>query len=145
MEKEPNVTRLLVLEDEPLIAAMLAEWLHQQGFIVEALAHTLPHALRAAAYAPLDGAILDIRVRDGPSYPVAANLRQRNIPFVFATGMAMKGIDAGFQNEVIVSKPFEFDVLDRHLKAIVKPPAVSPARGGLREERLAVAAGPQAR
>jgi hypothetical protein len=50
-------------------------------------AGSVPHALRLISDAQdIDGAVLDIRLRDERVYPVADVLRQRGIPFVFATG-----------------------------------------------------------
>lgn len=112
------MTKFLVLEDEPLIAEMLAEWLQQQGHAVAGLAHTTSGALDLIDRVVIDAAILDIQVRDGAAYPVASRLRHRRIPFLFATGWTADAIDGAFQHEMIVPKPFEFEALGetvRHL------------------------------
>ena len=111
--------RFLILEDEPMIAAMLADWLEQQGHSVEALAQTNSRALNLIDQTSVDAAILDIQVSDGPAYPVASKLRQRNIPFFFATGWTVDAIDADFQHELIARKPFEFETLGQQLLALL--------------------------
>jgi DNA-binding response OmpR family regulator len=118
------MSRFLLLEDEPLIAAMLADWLAQQGHTVEALAHTNSSALDLIDLTSVDAAILDIQVSDGTAYPVATKLRQRNIPFLFATGWTVDAIDAEFQHELIARKPFEFETLDQQLRALLSNRAI---------------------
>lgn len=111
--------RFFVLEDEPLIAAMLADWLEQQGHSVVALAHTASEALVIVDRLQVDAAILDIKVRDGAAYPVAEKLRQRRIPFLFATACEKSGIEADFRQEMSVCKPFEFDLLSEKLHDVL--------------------------
>lgn len=118
------MSRFLILEDEPMIAAMLADWLEQQGHSVEALAQTNSCALDLIDQTSVDAAILDIQVSDGPAYPVAAKLRQRNIPFLFATGWSVDAIDAGFQHELIARKPFEFETLGQQLRGLLSSRAI---------------------
>lgn len=107
--------RFFVLEDEPLIAAMLADWLEQQGHSVVGLAHTATEALKIVDELQVDAAILDVKLRDGAAYPVAEKLRQRRIPFLFATACEKSGISAEFAQENWVCKPFEFDLLREKL------------------------------
>jgi DNA-binding response OmpR family regulator len=121
--------RFFVLEDEPLIAAMLADWLEQQGYSVVALAHTASDALDIVDKHQVDAAILDIKVRDGPAYTVAERLRQRRIPFLFATACEKSGIPAEFRQEMWVCKPFEFDVLSKKLHDVLAR-GVHPSLGG---------------
>jgi DNA-binding response OmpR family regulator len=129
------MSRFLILEDEPMIAAMLADWLEQQGHVVEALAQTNSSALEVINLTSVDAAILDIQVSDGNAYPVAAKLRQRNIPFLFATGWNLDAIDSRFQHELVARKPFEFETLGRQLRGLLSNRAnrisgESPYSGG---------------
>jgi DNA-binding response OmpR family regulator len=107
--------RFFILEDEPLIAAMLSDWLEQRGHDVVAVAHTAAGALDIVDDLQIDAAILDIQVRDGAAYPVAEKLRQRRIPFLFATACDKVGVAPGFRDEIRVCKPFAFDVLGEKL------------------------------
>ena len=79
--------RILIVEDEPLIAWTLAEALEEVGFGVVGPVATAREGLAALAADPsIDGAILDGDLADGPSVPVALALRERGVPFVFHTG-----------------------------------------------------------
>jgi DNA-binding response OmpR family regulator len=122
--------RFFVLEDEPLIAAMLADWLEQQGHCVVGLAHTTAEALTIVDELQVDAAILDVKLRDGAAYPVAQKLRQRRIPFLFATACEKSGIAAEFAQENWVCKPFEFELLREKLDdALTRRTSKSTASG----------------
>jgi DNA-binding response OmpR family regulator len=79
--------RILVVEDEYMIADDMRHELEKLGVVVIGPAPTVAMAFRLLDAAPvLDGAILDINLRGEPSFPVADALRERAIPFVFTTG-----------------------------------------------------------
>jgi DNA-binding response OmpR family regulator len=104
----PNI---LIVDDEPLISAMLEDWLVELGFDVVGPAHCVDDALALIAEhaASLDGAILDVTLRDGTSYPVADELRQRGVPFAFATGHAHGKQPPRFGDALTLFKPFVFE------------------------------------
>ena len=54
---------------------------------------------------------------DAKSFPVAAVLRERGIPFLFATGYGKKGIEAEYADAVVLDKPFEAHQLRRAMEA----------------------------
>ncbi len=103
--------RLLVLEDEPLIAEMLTVWAQEIGCEVVGPASSNKDALQLVEQSKLDVAILDICVADGDSYPVAERLKTLDIPFAFATGLSDGAIDPGYAHAPVAAKPFEFDRL----------------------------------
>jgi ActR/RegA family two-component response regulator len=79
--------RLLVVEDEYMIAADLARALEERGVDVVGPAGSVDGALALIdADADIDGAILDINLRGDRAYPVADALQARGVPFVFVTG-----------------------------------------------------------
>lgn len=80
--------RLLVVEDEYLIAADLVASLKALGFEIVGPAGSVAEAitLLQAIGHELDGAVLDINLGDERAYPIADHLRARGIPFVFTTG-----------------------------------------------------------
>ena len=69
--------------------------------------------------AQLDGAILDVNLAGENSYLVASALQERGVPFAFATGDGSLEADAGFDDPILLAKPFNFDevkaVLDQLL------------------------------
>jgi len=112
-------TRILVLEDEPLIAMALEDWLAELGHDTVGPVASAPAALAAIAATSPDAAILDVTLRGGDSYGVAAALRERGIPFVFATGRDVAAIDARFADAPILTKPFQEDAVRRVLAALL--------------------------
>ena len=98
--------RILVLDDEPLVAMLFEDFLGDLSHETVGPAATLAEALRLIEAGPLDAAILDMSVGRELSYPVAAELRARNIPFAFSTGHSELDIAEPFQDAPLLSKPF---------------------------------------
>jgi DNA-binding response OmpR family regulator len=104
----PAVPRLLVLEDEPLIALMVRNWLTELGCETVGPAHTVPTALALIKDGPLDGAILDVSIGDQDCSPVADVLRHKGSPFALATGRSPDGLAATYADAPSLSKPYDF-------------------------------------
>jgi DNA-binding response OmpR family regulator len=118
------VPRILIVDDEPLISMMVEDWLTELGCEVVGPARSVADGLGFATDAPLDGAILDVRLSDGNSYPVAHALLSRGIPFAFATGQGEGSLDSVFENQPILLKPFDFaSVQDVLGKMLARPDA----------------------
>ncbi len=117
------MARILVLEDEALIAMVLEDWLAELSHETVGPVSSVTAALASIESAPPDAAILDVTLRDGDSYAVAAALRARAIPFAFATGRGAESIDPRFADAPILGKPFEPDAVRRVLAALLAPPA----------------------
>jgi len=100
---------IMVLDDEPLIAMMLRDWLLELGCHEAPMAHSVSDALAIVNGTKLDGAILDVSLGESDSLVVAAALLERAIPFAFATGLDPSTLRAGFADAPTLSKPFEFD------------------------------------
>lgn len=100
--------RILVVDDEPLIAMLVEDWLTELGCEVVGPVRSVNDGLALAANAALDGAILDIRLGGETSYPVAGALRERGIPFAFATGQGDPDPGSGFDAPLLLAKPFDF-------------------------------------
>jgi DNA-binding NarL/FixJ family response regulator len=78
--------RVLVVEDDMLIAVAIEEVLHALNCQVVGPAASLEKALKLAQGESFDVAILDVTIRGGKVHPVAELLLARGIPFVFASG-----------------------------------------------------------
>ena len=98
--------RVLVIEDEDLIAMFIEDVLTGMGHEVGAIAARMEDALRAAETGSFDIAIVDLNLEGVPSYPVAEVLQARGIPFVFATGYGAAGLDARYVGALTLQKPF---------------------------------------
>ncbi len=84
--------RVMILEDDPLQARMLARQLARIGCEVVELAATVQDALDWVAHHPLDGAVLDLNVGGASSTPVANALLEHEIPFVFVSGYSLSEV-----------------------------------------------------
>lgn len=115
------MTSLLIVEDEQLIAAMLAEWLVEMNYEIIGPAKSNEEALALLSRSTPDGAILDILVEDGNSYTVARELQRRSVPFFFATGYSGSSIDPSFDRAEVAMKPFEFERLCEMLARTLAP------------------------
>jgi len=98
--------RILVVEDEPIIAMALEDMLLDLGCEVVGPASTLPEAQALAETADIDAALLDININTGRSYVVADELRRRAVPFAFATGYGEEGIENGGGDAPVLQKPY---------------------------------------
>jgi CheY-like chemotaxis protein len=111
--------RLIVVEDEAIVAMLLEDMLEDLGCKVVDWAGTVPAALALAEVAEIDGALLDVNVGGTMVYPVAETLAARSIPFVFVTGYGSSHAAAGrFPNAVVLKKPFEQVQLERIIKNV---------------------------
>jgi PAS domain S-box-containing protein len=98
--------RVLIVEDEPLIAMELEEVLTTSGFTIVGPVGTVSGALHLVATEALDVALLDANLGGRPVDEIAAALTRKNIPFVFATGHDRQGLPRSFAAAPIVRKPF---------------------------------------
>jgi DNA-binding response OmpR family regulator len=78
--------RVLIVEDDNILAMNLASELAVEGATVIGPAATVADALDVIASSELDGAIVDINLGGKAAFPVADALADRRVPFVFATG-----------------------------------------------------------
>ncbi|RYB01369.1 response regulator [Lichenibacterium ramalinae] len=78
--------RVLIVEDEMMVAMLVEDMLVDMGFIVVGPAYRLGDGLRLAKSETLDVAVLDVNLKGARSFPIATVLTERGIPFVFATG-----------------------------------------------------------
>jgi two-component sensor histidine kinase/CheY-like chemotaxis protein len=105
--------RVLLVEDEALVAMMIQETLIEFGFDVLGPVGTASEALAAARERCIDAAVLDINLGDDLVYTVAEILARRGVPFVFVTGYDADSIDARFSGIPVLQKPIERESLQR--------------------------------
>lgn len=115
--------RILVVEDETLIAMVLEDMLDELGC---ALAGSFTSARDALASLssdqPVDAAILDVELDDGKSWPVAAALLDRAVPFAFSTGHGGNvDLDPRFSDAPILSKPYDLETVRGVLTQLLAP------------------------
>lgn len=103
--------RILIVEDEFLVALHLEDALTGMGHQIVGPCTRIQAAMVVARERSIDFAILDINVAGTPSFPVADILRQRSIPFVFASGYGLEGLVDGYRNEIALRKPYDLEEL----------------------------------
>ncbi|HEX4043671.1 MAG TPA: response regulator [Xanthobacteraceae bacterium] len=105
--------RVLLVEDEALVAMMIQETLIDFGFQVVGPVSTASEALASARNSHFDAAVLDINLGDGLVYTVAEILGKRGVPFVFVTGYDADSVDPRFSGVPVLQKPIERDMLQK--------------------------------
>jgi CheY-like chemotaxis protein len=112
------MARILVADDEPLIAMAIADWLADLGHAIDGPASTLAEAL-SLVDGPIDGAILDVTLLDRTSLAVARRLIARGLPFVVATGHDVRSLDPVFAAGAPLPKPFGFEAFRRAVESML--------------------------
>jgi len=108
---------ILIVEDEPLIAMMLEDFLLALGHEVRATCDSVGDALKAVQSQDFDIAILDVNLKGESVWPVAAELRDREIPFILASGGHVDPPPAEFASVPMIDKPYTIDRVTPALEA----------------------------
>ena len=108
--------RVLVVEDEALVAMLLEDMLSDLGCEVLGPVMRVAEALdHIAANARIDVAVLDVNLAGERSVRIAEALRARAVPFVICTGYD-GGIDEAWRDRPLLRKPF----LSRDIEAALR-------------------------
>lgn len=104
--------RILVVEDEALVAMLVEDALLDVGAVVLGPAATVAEALALLEREALpDAAVLDLNLAGEVSTPVADALVRRGVPFVVATGYGASGLPPGHGDVPVLAKPYDPDEL----------------------------------
>ncbi|MFZ2017213.1 MAG: response regulator [Methyloceanibacter sp.] len=114
--------RILVVDDEPLISMLVEGWLVELGCEVVGPARSVEEGLDLADDGELDGAILDVNLAGENSYSVASALQEKGVPFAFATGDGSLEANSGFDDPILLAKPFNFDGVKAVLDTLLASP-----------------------
>jgi len=113
---------ILIVEDEPLIAMMLEDFLAELGHEVVGTCDSVEAALDHVAKGGFDVAIVDIQLKDGErAWPVADRLAEAGTPFVIATGGHVEEPPEQHADAPVLAKPYTIDAIQ---------PAIAQACGG---------------
>jgi len=116
--------RILLVEDEILVAMMMRDILTELGFSVVGPFSRLSESMVAAVHEEIDAGVIDVNLGGEFVYPVADVLVARNIPFVFVTGYGVESIDGRFGYVPIIKKPVQRQLLQ---KLFLAPEGGQPA------------------
>jgi CheY-like chemotaxis protein len=111
--------RILVLEDEPLVAMLLEEILLDLGCTVVGPAYSLAEGLRLAETEPLDGALLDVNLNGDLSDGVAEILRERGVRYALATGYGSSPELNDDPDVPVLQKPYPADKVEAVLRQLI--------------------------
>jgi CheY-like chemotaxis protein len=100
---------ILVVEDEPLIAMMLEDFLETLGHTIAASCDNLSDAMVQAERDGFDVAILDVNLKGESVWPVAERLKARGVPFVIASGGHVEPPPSQFAAAPMLEKPYTID------------------------------------
>lgn len=126
-----SALRILVVEDELLIALALEDILLSFDCQVVGPVSQVDEALALARSESFDGALLDVNVRGKLVYPVAEELMARGVPIVFCSGYSDTSImPPKFRALPQIAKPYDETVLRRAMESVFlpKPPQATASR-----------------
>jgi DNA-binding response OmpR family regulator len=112
---------ILIVEDEPLIAMMLEDFLESLGHSIVGTCDTVAVALTHVEKGGFDLAILDVNLKGENVWPVASLLRERKVPFVIATGGHVDPPPPEFNDAPVIEKPYTVDRVTPAIDAAFAP------------------------
>jgi DNA-binding response OmpR family regulator len=113
-------TRVLLVEDEALVAMLLEDVLEELGCKVVGPVSRIDAAKIAIEDETFDCALLDINLRGQPVYPLVKLLDERAVPFGFVTGYGTNGVEKQFNQRPILEKPFTARELETVLTTMTR-------------------------
>lgn len=121
METSDLGFRILLVEDEPMIAMVAEDTIEMMGCQIVGPVAKLDDALALAIKGDFDCAVLDINIRGGNSYAVADLLLKRGCPFLFTTGYSDWSMPKHLVGEKRLTKPYSSRQLESELRLLCLP------------------------
>jgi len=125
MMRDNDKARVLIVEDEIIVALFLEDILAEHGYVVAGVASRLEEGLARAETPDFAVAVLDVHLNGRDVFPLADRLAALDLPFVFATGYGARGIPERHAGRPVLQKPFLPDELVKTLAGLVS--LLSPA------------------
>ena len=113
--------RVLVVEDEMMVAMLVEDMLQELGHVPVGPANRLEAGIKLAGSEALDLAILDVNLFGAKSFPIADLLTERGIPVIFATGYGIGGVDLKYVGFPIIAKPLSMTSLLKAIRSVCVP------------------------
>lgn len=111
--------RILIVEDEAVIAMLLEDQLEELGCVVVGAASSVADALAEIEREAIDAVVLDLNLRGEHSYPIAEALTAQGTPYLFITGYGSQGLDPEYQDKPVLQKPFNSSALQQALAGLL--------------------------
>jgi CheY-like chemotaxis protein len=106
-KRELSDRKVLVVEDEMMIAMLIEDMLEEFGCKLIGPATSVPHALDLIGQERVEIAVLDLNLDGQDTYAIADALQCKNVPFIFATGYGSAGLRKEYGNRPVLQKPFQ--------------------------------------
>ena len=119
------IKRILVVEDEPLIAMMITSMLRELDYVPLGPTHTPQQTLDFLDETPIDAALLDLNLSAVRSDSIAERLDDLDIPFAFVSGYTAAQLPVKFQDRPFISKPLTQRSLAKALKRLEEERSLS--------------------
>ena len=118
VDKQQNA-RILIIEDEPLIALSLEDVLTDAGFEIAGVAGKLDKALALIESGTCDAAIVDANLAGVSASPAAIALTARGLPYIMMSGYSKEQMQGEYPRAVFLSKPCRPKLLIETLNSIL--------------------------
>ncbi len=119
MNSESTGSRVLVIEDSPVIALAAEDMLRASGYVPLGPAGNMASALELAVSEEMDAAIVDLNIRGTKTFAVLSILDRRNIPFLIISGYADWKMPDEWSDRARLQKPFSETQLQAKLTEIL--------------------------
>ena len=104
-DEQARAMRILIVEDEPLIAFEVEQTLTDAGYEIAGVAARVEEAMAMLEDGALDAAVLDANLHRVSAAPIAIALTARGLPFVVTTGYTREQLPEGFKAGALIEKP----------------------------------------
>ena len=106
-KRELSNRKVLVVEDEMMIAMLIEDMLDEFGCKPVGPATNVPRALELIGKESIAVAVLDLNLDGKDTYAIADALQRKSVPFIFATGYGSTGLRQEYGNRPVLQKPFQ--------------------------------------
>lgn len=110
--------RVLIVEDEGMVAMLLEDMLTDFGHDVVAIAGQMDRAAQLIAEIEADLVILDVNLNGEQTYSLAETLASQGVPFIFATGYGSAGLIEQWKSAPVLQKPYQAQDLERAIRRV---------------------------
>ena len=115
-DSEQVSRKVLIIEDEGMVATLLEDMLSDLGHEVVGIAGRMVRAAELISETSADVVILDVNLNGEQTYSLASTLASRGIPFIFATGYGSAGLKDEWRSALTLQKPFQVRDLERVMR-----------------------------
>lgn len=116
----PERPRIFIAEDSVFVIMMLEALCDDLGCDIVGPATQLDEAMLLATTEAIDAALLDVNLNGEFSWPVAATLQRRGVPFAFGTGYDLANIlPPEFADAAVFAKPYRVEDVEQQLRRLL--------------------------